>query len=138
MATEKRVIVEDSAAAREAEADALARMISGVDERLERLERTREITSPCRIDHQALAKALHDLEPRLEAAVERALLAHAKMLGSSDDEHLPPIARRAADHVSDHWWARFSKRFTLAVLGAALAVLLAVGTYLAAKLGVIK
>lgn len=136
--TEHRVIVEDQEATAQAERDALASMIGGVDERLERLERASTTPTPCRLDHQVLARALHDLEPKLEAAVERALLAHARRLGSDDDEHLPPMARRAANVVSDHWWGRFSKRFTLAVLGAGLAVLLAVGTYLAAKLGVLK
>lgn len=133
--TERRVIVQEDIPVDQA--DALARMLGGVDERVEALERG-AAERTCRLDHSALARLIEGLDARIEEAVERALIAHAKRLAHPDDPHLPPMARRAAGVVTDHWWDKFSKRFTLAILGAALSIALALGVYLAAKLGVLK
>lgn len=133
--SERRVIVDTDISAQQAEA--LAAMLGGIDERVVALEAA-PAERTCRMDHSVLAKMLEGMDARIEAAVDRALIAHAKRLAHPEDVHMPPMAKRAAGIVSEHAWERFAKRFTLAILAAALSVLLAVGFYLSAKLGVLK
>jgi hypothetical protein len=73
----------------------------------------------------------------LRAHIDEAHVRHtARMVKDSDVAK--PYWVSGSEHISRHWWGRFSQRFTMAVLMALLAVLLAVSTYIAARLGVIK
>jgi hypothetical protein len=79
---------------------------------------------------ERMAKACAE---QIAAAMER----HTERM-VQDSDMAKPYWVSGSEHIGAHWWDRFSKRFTVAVLMAGLAVLLAVGTYLAARLGVIK
>lgn len=84
-----------------------------------------------------MAAAVAELKRHIDATLETALLAHTERM-AQDSDVAKPYWVSGSEHIGAHWWQRFSQRFTTAVLMAGLAVVLAVSTYLAAKLGVIK
>ena len=81
--------------------------------------------------------AVEDLKGHIDAAIAAALLKHTERM-AEDSDVAKPYWVSGSEHIGAHWWQRFSQRFTTAVLMAGLTVLLAVSTYIAARLGVIK
>lgn len=118
--TERRIIVDEGAA--------LDARLLYVLEELGRMHTAHEAQ---------VAAMLKNMRDYFDERLEAALLKHTERM-AQDSDVAKPYWVSGSEHIGAHWWQRFSQRFTTAVLMAGLAVLLAVSTYLAARLGVIK
>lgn len=68
-------------------------------------------------------RSLDALERRLKDHIDESLVLHTQRM-ASDDGLSRPVFTKAADHATEHWWGKVSRKGMGLVVGAAVVALL--------------